>query len=354
MNSKKDWADHITRSFAYSKAVEKLFQAAIKEAIRIGYTVEHDADKAFTFANFPQTKLRAQKLFKDLAEKIHTYIETGVQREWMYSNAGNDSLVDQVLSTFKLPKEIVEGYKNRNLESLAAFQTRKVNGMNLSGRVWNLTQQLKSELEMAIDIGLGEGRTAQHLSQDVRQYLQAPDKLFRRVRDKRGQLQLSKAAKNYHPGRGVYRSSFKNAHRLTRTETNMGYHSADHERWSQLDFVVGIKVSRSNNVTDCDLCDAFVGIYPKAYVFIGNHPHCMCHATPIMATREEMDRLFEAKLAGNDTSGFRSQNKVTKMPQGYMDWIKNNEKRILKASSIPYFIKDNYRGGDVTKGLRFM
>ena len=59
------------------------------------------------------------------------------------------------------------------------------------------------------------------LSRDVRRYLRNPDKLFRRVRDKHGNLRLSKAAKAYHPGRGVYRSSYRNALRLTATENNM-------------------------------------------------------------------------------------------------------------------------------------
>ena len=66
------------------------------------------------------------------------------------------------------------------------------------------------------------------MSRDVCGYLRNPDKLFRRVRDKHGNLRLSKAAKAYHPGRGVYRSSYRNALRLTATENNMAYRTADH------------------------------------------------------------------------------------------------------------------------------
>lgn len=58
------------------------------------------------------------------------------------------------------------------------------------------------------------------MTRDLRNYLQHPDVLFRRVRDQHGILRLSQAAKDYHPGQGVYRSSYKNARRLTATETN--------------------------------------------------------------------------------------------------------------------------------------
>jgi hypothetical protein len=55
--------------------------------------------------------------------------------------------------------------------------------MNLSDRVWKYTKAFKTEMELAIDLGL-DGRSSQKLSQDVRSLLNEPNKLFRRVRDK--------------------------------------------------------------------------------------------------------------------------------------------------------------------------
>lgn len=139
--------------------------------------------------------------------------------------------------------------------------------MNLSDRVWRYTEQFKSEIELGIDIGLRDGLSADELSRDLRQYLQHPDKLLRRVRDEHGNLVLSKAAKAFHPGQGVYRSSYKNARRLAATETNMAYRTADYVRWQQLDFVVGIEIHLSNNhtlngVPFEDICDFLQGRYP--------------------------------------------------------------------------------------------
>ena len=111
--------------------------------------------------------------------------------------------------------------------------------MNLSERVWNLTEQFKEELEMGLDLGLRDGISAVEMSRTLRAYLRNPDALFRRVRDEHGVLHLSERAKAYHPGRGVYRSAYKNARRLTSTEVNITYRTADHLRMQELDFVVG-------------------------------------------------------------------------------------------------------------------
>ena len=68
-------------------------------------------------------------------------------------------------------------------------------------RVWRYVGQYRDQLETALDVGLGEGRSAQELARDVKKNLRDPDRLFRRVRDKRGNLVLSKAARAFHPGK---------------------------------------------------------------------------------------------------------------------------------------------------------
>ena len=172
--------------------------------------------------------------------------------------------------------------------------------MGLSQRVWKYTEEFKTALELGIDVAVGEGRSAQQLSRDLRQYLQQPDKLFRRVRDKGGNLRLSKAAKMYHPGQGVYRSAAKNAERLARTEVNMAYREAEYLRWQQLDFVVGFRVMLSNNHTTkdskgktvplTDICDELAGDYPKTFKFLGWHPQCRCVVVPIMSDYDEFNK----------------------------------------------------------------
>ena len=149
------------------------------------------------------------------------------------------------------------------------------------------------------------------MSRDVRRYLRNPDKLFRRVRDKHGNLRLSKAAKAYHPGRGVYRSSNRKALRQTATENNMAYRTADHLRWQQQPFVVGIEIKLSNNHT-CkgvigrfvDICDDLAGVYPKDFKFVGWHPHCRCYCVPKQASKEEFMEYQQRLLNGEDVSNY--------------------------------------------------
>ena len=207
------------------------------------------------------------------------------------------------------------------------------------------------------------------MTRDLRQYLQHPDKLFRRVRDEHGLLKLSQAAKDFHPGRGVYRSSYMNARRLAATETNIAYRTADHLRWQKMDFVVGIEIVLSNNHTIrlqpgektsdlpgqmradgtpkanavrtlTDICDTLAGRYPKDFKFTGWHPHCRCHAVTILKTEEEMARDTQRILEGKQPSE-DSDNAVREFPNTFSSWATKNETRVLTGHTLPYFIKDN-------------
>ena len=213
--------------------------------------------------------------------------------------------------------------------------------MRLSDRVWRLTNQFKGELEMALELGLGDGKSAADLSRDVRSYLNEPHKLFRRVRNEKGQLRLSKSAAAYHPGRGVYRSSFKNALRLTATENNMAYRTSDHERWQQLDFVIGIEIMLSNNHPCEDICDELVGVYPKTFKFVGWHPFCRCIVVPKLADEDEFIARQQALIDGEEVPEGGYSGEVSEYPEGFTSWVKDNAERIENATRKPYFIRDN-------------
>lgn len=140
-----------------------------------------------------------------------------------------------------------KGWMLHNLGALEAFQRRTTYGHNLSERVWSIAKQFERHIELSLSIGISEGRSAADISRDVRVYLNEPDKLFRRVRNAFGNLTLSKVAQAYHPGQGVYRSSYQNAMRMARTEINSAYREADSIRWQQLDFIVGYEVKTSKS-----------------------------------------------------------------------------------------------------------
>jgi len=339
-----------------AKKVQQLYDAAIKRIAQAAAPSIFDADekKEFSFEDFPALKKEMDALMQDIGSSLQTNIEDGDEESWTLSNTKNDAMVDSIIGKAKLPKETVQQWKHPHLEALSAFIDRKEAGMNLSKRVWNLTQQFKGEMELALELGMGEGKSAAELSRDIRKYLVYPDKLFRRVRDKSGALRLSKAAAAFHPGRGVYRSSYKNALRMTATENNIAYRTADHTRWNALPFVLGIEIHISNNHPADDICDIFDGKrFPKDFKFTGWHPWCRCYAVSVLASQEEMDAYTRAIINGEDVSNWKFKGQIDKMPKEFNQWMKDNQQRIATAKSMPYFIKDNFKDGDPTKGLRW-
>jgi len=329
----------------YAKKVRLAYLAAIRKLLEAAYNTRIDSSKPFRFADYPELNRIASKIFQDLTDRIKAEIIEGIKEEWDTSNIVNDKRVERVFSLTRLGK-IPDVYMQRNLKARSAFIARKTgkSGLNLSQRVWNYTGQFRQEMEMALDLGIADGKSAAQLSRDVRKYLNEPEKLFRRVRDKHGTLQLSKNAKAYHPGQGVYRSSYKNAMRLTRTETNIAYRTADHTRWQQLNFIQGFEVRLSNNHPVVDICDDLKGMYPKEFKFTGWHPNCRCHVVAVLPTNEEFMAMQQALLDGEQE--MVSERKVRSVPDGFKKWMKANKQRYKAAKgkgSLPYFVVDNPR-----------
>ena len=349
---------HYRETEAYAQAVQSLYDKATLAITRAAARGKIDPNTPFSFDMYPSVQKEMQRVTEQLAERVTVVIETGSKKQWLYACDKNDAFISSIMDTSKLSKARLRKMQDQNLDALAAFQGRKVDGMNLSQRVWKYVGQYKDQLENALDVGLGEGRSADELSRDVRQNLIDPNRLFRRVRDKRGNLVLSKRAAAFHPGRGVYRSSYKNAMRLTRSEINMAYRESDWQRWQSLDFVVGFEIHRSNHepLCKCDICSKLVGRYPKTIKFKGWHPQCMCYATPILMDEETFDANelgdLKAALKGTTYKRLQAKNAVSDVPDGFKEWVKSHVEAQKGWASTPYFIKDNFVDGQLSKGLK--
>lgn len=242
----------------------------------------------------------------------------------------------------------------------------KERGLDISRRVWGYNDASKKEMQIIIQNGIKEGKSADDMTRDVNKYLINPDALYRRVRNKEtGKLELSDAAKNYHPGVGVYRSAYKNALRLARTEVNMAYREAEWMRYQNDPTIKCYEVRLSNHHTTLlpnggeamnyhDICDRLAGVYPKTFKFVGWHPQCRCMLVPVPLTPSEFGEYIKAKKDGKENLWEAKQDNI-ELPKGYRQWINDNHDRIVKAKvmgkKMPYFIKDNYKDGDIDKGL---
>lgn len=336
-------SQHWRNQAAYEHQIDAIYRTAAKEAAALGVSIkDFNPDRLFSFSDYPNTRKKIEKLLSDLQTGIMAVIVNGIRSEWTLANQKNDELARQVFgdNVGKLTKEQERRYFSTNGAARDAFIKRKTDGLGLSDRVWKYTNQFKDEIELGLDLGIRSGRSADELSRDLRSYLQHPDKLFRRVRNKHGQLVLSQRARAYHPGRGVYRSSYKNARRLAATETNIAYRTADYERWQQFDFVVGIEIKLSNNHPEPDICDDLKGRYPKDFKFTGWHPHCRCHVETVLKTPDELIADNRRIMEGGKPTE-TSVNTVADVPQAFTDWVEANRERMTAAKSLPYFIRDN-------------
>ena len=252
---------------------------------------------------------------------------------WKRSEMKNEDFISEYIKGMAIDSVRKQGMFATNKDALSqlrkGFDSR---GNNLSPMVWNLADQTKIQLEYYLQTGLSVGRSSSRIGQDLRQILNEPDKRFRRAKDKEGKLVMSQPMKNYHPGQGIYRSSKMNALRLTATSTNMSYRTADYERWSKQDFILGIEIHRSaNNRGPCKICDAMVGRYPKTFKFTGFHPFCICFATPITMEPDSF-----ANFLLNDTVA--QEQVITDIPKTAKDFVDENKNRVQSA----FWYKDNF------------
>ena len=269
----------------------------------------------------------------NLESMLYANISAFQKDGWERAERKNDDFISLFIKGMSISSATKDGMFTH---SLSAFEDLKndidSNGLKLSDRVWNITQQTKSQLEFYLDSGVVAGRNSNGISSDIRQILQNPQKRFRRIRNEKGELVLSQPMKDYHPGQGVYRSAYKNALRTSATTTNTAYRSADYERWSKHDFILGIEIQRSaNNRGPCKICDAMIGKYPKTFKFTGFHPFCICFATPITMEPEDFaDFLLNDTVPQGQT--------ITDIPQAAKDFVSENKDGLQSA----FWYKDNF------------
>lgn len=330
----------------YQRRMQDILDRYSRDMSRLAGAVQADPDRPFAFSDYPPLKDRHAAMLAEMRSLMVSQVEDAVRQEWGRADRKNDALAVSVIGSEEGAAAL--GYIRRNTDALEAFMTRKTAGMDLSGRVWDITGQFDTQVQDAIDTALLDGKSADELSREVRNLLHNPDALFRRVRDNRGLLHLSRNAKAYHPGQGVYRSAYMNARRMAATEINMAYRTADHLRVQQMDFVVGIEVHLSGN-HNCkgvppgqfvDICDELQGRYPKDFKFTGWHPFCRCYATTVLKTRQEM-KEDAARIRNGEKPSEGSVNSVDTLPEGFTKWVDRNRQRIATARTLPYFLRDN-------------
>ncbi len=145
-------------------------------------------------------------------------------------------------------------------------------GLTVSERIWELTGRSEQDLKRIIANGIANGNSPYEISQSIEGYVSpsvsAADEL------------------GIETGPGIYRSAYKNAMRLARTETNRAYTQASVNFYKNKPWVSEVNITLSPDHDEEDECDDLADEGPyspeEADGLIPAHPHCMCMVTPVI------------------------------------------------------------------------
>lgn len=341
------------------------YEAAIKLA-EVRKAIE--AGTPFTWKDNPAAERKVNKILSSLADSTSNLVKEGVVTCW---DNGEKGAKEKIVASYRggALQEEADELSNDALKAHRAkgatghsYANASRGGMNISTRVWNLTETAKKELEIMIQNGVLEGKSPLEISRGLRKYLKEPNALFRRVKNKEtGELELSKAAKDYHPGRGVYRSAYKNARRLAVTEMNAAFRRAEWESYQNNPLITGYEIRLSNNHTTLikgqriplkDICDDMAGVYPKTFLWTGWHPQCRCEMIPILVSENDFRARIRARKEGK-LKNWKPKSTTTDIPENFNRWIQDNSDRIAAAGGatqtqtiknwkgLPYWMQNN-------------
>lgn len=364
--SSKQKKEELNKLFAqYNKRLGRLYSDYVKKLASLGYGEDVlEGDALFNFDNFPELKARLDDIFANYFTDSVLCFKQGMTDgvALAFSQDTGELGGFSVLSD-----KSIKALRNATATAFISSRLKTEKGLNLSQRIWNYCQQTKSEFEMAmsnvIADGIKGGTSAEEIARNIKQYLNDPDRMYRRyhtvkvlkngkkkdvVTWRRRRVIDGKVRFAEEPlenvGAGVYRSSRMNALRVARTEINAAYLRGHNARWAKEPFVIGQWIHRSSQHKIEDICDELEGRYPKDFVFSNWHPQCLCTADPIMIEGEERKQFYDRLYAGEDMSNYVSPNNIDDVPDNYRQYITGNEGKIIAAfknDKLAWHLADN-------------
>jgi hypothetical protein len=326
----------LKRQLQYDRKFKVIFNKVIDDFAQLANDPNAKFTKAFRFNGVINKKIDI--IIESFQKEALSLTELEIEKSWNLSGSKNDEIVSDYLKTITEIKTAQKAaYFWPNIPALKAFISSKRGVATLSESIWEYAAQLRGELQIHLGLGILNGDSASVLSRRIRKYLRDPEAYFRRVRDKNGKLVASKAMKANAPGQGKYNSAFKNAMRLTRTNTNQAFLYADHLRWLKLPMVIGVKISLSAQHPDygyLEICEVLEGDYPKDFTWIGWHPQCLCNATPILMPKKD----FKEYLKGDKPL---KAEQITTYSQQFENYVKENYDKFAGYKQLPFWIADN-------------
>jgi hypothetical protein len=127
------------------RQIEKIFDAAIREAAAIGATVRNfNPDKPFSFADYPITKERVDRLVKSFQKNVEAVVANGANSGWTLANNKNNALCDRVFGDDKL-KLTKEQERRQQLDFVVGVEVR----LSVNHPVADICDELKGKYPKA-------------------------------------------------------------------------------------------------------------------------------------------------------------------------------------------------------------
>lgn len=227
--------------------------ALIRDGIKMGFRHPGDALKP---------------IFKDNQEAVTNIVAEQALFEAKLTFGLLPSLVSRAKPGVKTSSVKWISIGNRIYDSVVHSNLQ---GLKPSERIWELTQRTEADMKRIIANGIAQGNSPYEIAKDIEKYVSpkvgAADEL------------------GIETGPGVYRSPYRNAMRLARTETKRAYTQASAEFYKNKPWVEMVDITLSPNHEEEDECDdaADGGPYTPdegEQILLGLHPHCMCSLTP--------------------------------------------------------------------------
>jgi hypothetical protein len=321
-----------------NRRIRRIYKEGLQEVSITLQTVRYNG-KDFRLKDYPVLNKKVKTVVKDMNKKVYAVTVNGLDASWKLAMEKNDVLVEERLKESRLRKRVAQTIFDPNAQAIDRYIDRRDFGLKLSDRIWHNVEPFKDEMERQIGSTIAKGRSTKEAARDLKKHLLEPNREERYIY-RNGRRVLSPETLAYNPGRGIYRSSYKNAFRVARTETNIAYRTADHERWKTMPFVKGVEIKLSASHKHYDICDQLKGVYPKGFKFVGWHPQCLCYEIPQQVSDKEFEAMEDAILSGEELPD-EPKGSIKKVPKAFDNWIEENRERVKGWRNTPYFMRDN-------------
>lgn len=268
-------ADHLKALKVTEKKLLELYKKAADDVGKIILTLgDKVKDIGLYYTLRDQLESRIRQLSDDATELIEEHLNAEAARG---IRATDDSL--RFGAPGLTPPLIRAEFLRIYHEAVQALMVT-VEGIQLSDHIWSLNQVNLQRLREILLEGMVSGRSFADTYRLMKGYLRLSGVDLR-----------TRFWKDYFlehpPGRGVYRSPWKNVMRVIRTETNRAFREgaqlyAQGKTWAK-----GMRFNLSDAHPEPDVCDDLAnhdsglgpGVYPVGQAPTSPHPHCLCYLT---------------------------------------------------------------------------